>query len=125
MIPTTLRDSLLARLDRLGSMRIVAQIGAAIGRQFPTRCCGPSPALTRISCKPLSAGSLLPSWCSSEETPPDAVYAFKHALVQDAAHDSLLRSARLQLHAQIAEAIESLFRQLMETQPELFCPALY
>jgi hypothetical protein len=45
--------------------------------------------------------------------------------VQDADHDSLLRAARRQLHAQIAEAIESLFAQLMETQPELFCPALY
>jgi predicted ATPase len=125
VIPTTLRDSLLARLDRLGSMRIVAQIGAAIGRQFPYPL---SRAVSRLDENQLQAalGRLVASELVFQRgTPPDAVYAFKHALVQDAAHDSLLRSARLQLHAQIAEAIESLFPQLMETQPELFCPALY
>jgi hypothetical protein len=53
-------------------------------------------------------------------TPPDAVYAFKHALVQDAAHGSLLRSARQQLHAQIAEALETHSPELMDSQPELF-----
>jgi len=52
--------------------------------------------------------------------PPEAVYSFKHALVQDAAHGSLLRNARQQLHAQIAEAVETHFPELMETQPELF-----
>src|SRR5262249_57639220 len=52
-------------------------------------------------------------------TPPEAVYTFKHALVQDAAHESLLRSSRQQLHAQIAEALESDSPELMDTQPEL------
>jgi class 3 adenylate cyclase len=64
-IPTTLHDSLIARLDRLGSVRLVAQIGAAIGRELPTRCCEPSPAFPRTSCKPLSTASLRLSWCSS------------------------------------------------------------
>src|SRR5262249_34860635 len=51
---------------------------------------------------------------------PDAIYSFKHALVQDAAHESLLRSTRQQLHAQIARALETLFPELMDAQPELF-----
>ena len=60
------------------------------------------------------------SWCFQRGTPPDAVYSFKHALVQDAAHGSLLRSSRQQLHAQIAEALETHFPELMDSQPELF-----
>src|SRR5205823_3018572 len=52
--------------------------------------------------------------------PPDAVYAFKHALVQDAAHGSLLRNSRQQLHAQIADALETHFPELIDSQPELF-----
>jgi predicted ATPase len=119
-IPTSLHDSLVARLDRLGSVRVVAQMGAAIGREF--------------SCELLRAVSHLPEdelqaslarLAGSElvfqrGTPPDAVYAFKHALVQDAAHGSLLRSARQQLHAQIAEALETQSPELMDSQPELF-----
>jgi class 3 adenylate cyclase/predicted ATPase len=118
-IPTTLQDSLMARLDRLASVRLVAQIGAAIGREF-------SYALLRAVSR-LSEGELrvsLARLVASElvfqrGTPPDAVYAFKHALVQDAAHGSLLRSSRLQLHAQIADALETHFPELMDSQPEL------
>ena len=119
-IPRTLHASLTARLDRLASVRPVAQIGAAIGRQFPY-------ALLR-AVSGVSEGELegaLTRLVASElifqrGAPPDAVYSFKHALVQDAAHDSLLRSSRLQLHAQIAEALETQSPELMDTQPELF-----
>src|SRR6516164_3149840 len=84
-------------------------------------CCMPSPRFPRTSCKPLSSASPLPSWCfSAVGTPPDAVYSFKHALVKDTAHSSLLRSSRQRLHAQIAEAFEAHFPELMENQPELF-----
>jgi class 3 adenylate cyclase/predicted ATPase len=118
-IPTTLQDSLMARLDRLASVRHVAQIGAAIGREF-------SYALLRAVSR-LSEGELeaaLARLVASELVfqrgmPPDAVYSFKHALVQDAAHGGLLRSSRQQLHAQIADALEAHFPELMDSQPEL------
>jgi class 3 adenylate cyclase/predicted ATPase len=119
-IPTTLQDSLMARLDRLASVRLVAQIGAAIGREF-------SYALLR-AVSPLSDGELkdaLTRLVASQllfqrGAIPEAVYTFKHALVQDAAHGSLLRSSRRQLHAQIADALETYFPELMDSQPELF-----
>jgi class 3 adenylate cyclase/predicted ATPase len=119
-IPTTLHASLLARLDRLASVRHVAQIGAAIGREFSY------PLLRAVSHLPENElGASLDRLVASElvfqrGTPPDAVYRFKHALVQDAAHDSLLRSSRQRLHGQIAEALETHFPELMDSQPEVF-----
>jgi len=119
-IPTTLHDSLIARLDRLASVRLVAQIGAAIGRQFPyvlLRAVSDLPEdELRAALARLAASELV----FQRGIPPDAVYTFKHALVQDAAHGSLLRSTRQQLHAQIAEALEIHTPELMDTQPELF-----
>jgi DNA-binding winged helix-turn-helix (wHTH) protein/predicted ATPase len=118
-IPTTLHASLLARLDRLASVRRVAQIGAAIGRQFHyALLC----AVSRLSEDELQTA--LTRLVASElvfqrGTPPEAVYIFKHALVQDAAHGSLLRRARQQLHAQIAEALETHSPEIIESQPEL------
>jgi class 3 adenylate cyclase/predicted ATPase len=119
-IPTTLHDSLMARLDRLASVRLVAQIGAAIGREFSYQLLH---AVSRLPDDELQAS--LARLVGSElvfqrGTPPDAVYSFKHALVQDAAHGSLLRSTRQRLHAQIAEALEAHYPELMITQPELF-----
>jgi predicted ATPase len=118
-IPTTLRASLLARLDRLGPARHVAQIGSAIGRQFPywlLRAVCPLPELElRDSLARLVASEFL----FQRGTPPDSFYSFKHALVQDAAYGSLLRNARQQLHAQIAEALETHSPELTESQPEL------
>jgi class 3 adenylate cyclase/predicted ATPase len=119
-IPTTLHDSLMARLDRLASVRLVAQIGSAIGREFPY------PLLQTVSRLPKDElRSALAQLVASElvfqrGTPPNAVYTFKHALVQDAAHGSLLRSTRQQLHAQIADALEAHSPELTESQSELF-----
>src|SRR6516162_10107756 len=119
-IPTTLHDSLIARLDRLASVRLVAQIGAAIGRQFPyvlLRAVSDLPEdELRAALARLAASELV----FQRGIPPDAVYTFKHALVQDAAHGSLLRSTRQQLHAQIAEALETHSPELIDSQPELF-----
>jgi TolB-like protein/predicted ATPase/DNA-binding winged helix-turn-helix (wHTH) protein/class 3 adenylate cyclase len=118
-IPTSLQALLLARLDRLASARPVAQIGAAIGRQFPyvvLRAVSRLPegelqaALTRLVASEL---------VFQRGMPPEAVYIFKHALVQDAAHGSLLRRARQQLHARIAEALEAHYPELVDQQPEL------
>ncbi len=118
-IPASLHDSLLARLDRSDSLRLVAQIGAAIGREFSYRLLR---AISRLSDAELETA--LDRLVASElvfkrGTPPDAVYAFKHALVQDAAYGSLLRGSRRQLHAQIAEALETHFPELMHNQSEL------
>jgi len=118
-VPTSLHDSLMARLDRLASVRLVAQTGAAIGREFSY---GLLRAVSRLSDDELQ--SALARLVASElvfqrGTPPDAIYAFKHALVQDAAHGSLLRGTRQQLHAQIAEALEANSPETVETQPEL------
>jgi class 3 adenylate cyclase/predicted ATPase len=119
-IPTTLHTSLLARLDRLASVRHVAQIGAAIGREFSYALLR---AVSSLSAQELQASlaRLVASELVFERgAPPDAMYTFKHALVQDAAHDSLLRSSRQRLHAQIAEALETLSPELMYRHPEVF-----
>ena len=119
-IPTTLHNSLTARLDRLASARRVAQIGAAIGSEFSYELLL---AVSLLSEDDLQAalGRLAASELIFQRgTPPNAVYAFKHALVQDAAHGSLLRGPRQQLHARIAGALESHFPELTESQPELF-----
>jgi class 3 adenylate cyclase/predicted ATPase len=105
-IPSTLYDSLMARLDRLAPVKEVAQIGAVIGREFSYEL------LAAVA--PMSAnllGDALDQLADSElvfrrGTAPEATYSFKHALVQDAAYQSLLKSRRQQLHAQIAEALE-------------------
>jgi class 3 adenylate cyclase len=118
-IPTTLHDSLMARLDRLASVRRVAQIGAAIGREFTYSLLRIVSRLPEDDLQASLARLVASELVSQRGTPPDSVYAFKHALVQDAAHGSLLRSARQRLHAHIAEALEAHSPELMDTQPEL------
>jgi len=119
-IPTSLQDSLMARLDRLGSVRLVAQIGAAIGREFSYSLLR---VVSRLPEDDLEAA--LDRLVASELVfqrgdPPHAAYVFKHALVQEAAHSSLLRDARQRLHARIAEGLEADSPELMSSQPELF-----
>jgi predicted ATPase len=120
-IPTTLQGSLLARLDRLSTTREVAQIGAAIGREFDHQLvavvAGLPEAQLQAARSQLEAAGLV----FRRGSPPEAVYIFKHALVQDAAHDSLLKSRRQQLHARIAEAIEQHDPDTASTQPQLPC----
>ena len=108
-IPSTLHDSLMARLDRLAPVKEVAQIGAAIGREFSHELLA---AVRRSSAN--AAGDALDQLVSSElvfrrGAPPEATYTFKHALVQDAAYGTLLKSRRQQLHARIAEVLEQQF----------------
>ena len=118
-VPPSLHASLMARLDRLGAAKEVAQIGAAIGREFthallaavvrkPEEELGP--ALDRI----VRAGLLF-----RQGVPPHASYLFKHALIQDAAYGTLLREPRRALHARIAETLESGFADIAENQPEI------
>ena len=118
-VPASLHASLMARLDRLGSAKELAQIGAAIGREFS------HPLLAAVVCKPegelvsaldrLIASGLL----FRQGVPPHATYLFKHALVQDAAYGTLLREPRRALHARIAETLESHFAEVAESKPEL------
>jgi predicted ATPase len=119
-IPTTLHDSLMARLDRLASVRHVAQIGAAIEREFSYEILHAVASFPEDELKAALARLVASELVFQRGTPPDAVYAFKHALVQDTAHGSLLRSSRQQLHAQIAEALETHSPELIDGQPELF-----
>jgi class 3 adenylate cyclase len=118
-IPTTLQDSLMARLDRLSSVRRVAQIGAAIGREFPFPLLRTVSGLAEDELKSVLARLVSSELVFQPGVLPDAVYAFKHSLVQDAAHGSLLRGTRQQLHAQIAEALEAGTPEVMDKQPEL------
>jgi predicted ATPase len=119
-VPTSLHASLIARLDRLASVRLVAQTGAAIGREFSYELLRAVSYLPEEELQASLARLVASELVFQRGTPPDAVYAFKHALVQDAAHGSLLRSPRQQLHAQIAKALETHSPELMDTQPELF-----
>jgi class 3 adenylate cyclase/predicted ATPase len=119
-IPTSLHDSLMSRLDRLDSVRHVAQIGAAIGREFSYALLRAVSRLPEYELQAALSRLVASELVFQRGRPPEAVYAFKHALVQDAAHGSLLRSPRQQLHAQIASALETHSPELMDSQPELF-----
>jgi len=119
-IPTSLHGSLMARLDRLASVRHVAQIGAAFGRWFRYTSLRAVAGLSEDELQVCLARLVASELVFQRGTPPDAVYTFKHALVQEAAYSTLLRNARQQLHGRIAEALESQFPDLMENQPELF-----
>jgi hypothetical protein len=101
-------------------VRLVAQIGAAIGREFSYTLLRAVSRLPEDELRTSLARLITSELVFQRGLPPDAVYSFKHALVQDAAHGSLLRSTRQQLHAQIAQALEVHSPELMESQPELF-----
>ena len=118
-VPASLHASLMARLDRLGSAKGVAQIGAAIGREFPHALLAlvarlPDLELAEALDRLVGAGLLF-----RQGLPPHDTYLFKHALLQDAAYGDLLREPRRALHARIAEVIESQFPEIAENHPEL------
>ncbi|MBV9118730.1 MAG: hypothetical protein JOY63_15345, partial [Acetobacteraceae bacterium] len=118
-VPTGLHDLLLARLDRLGSAREVAQTGAVIGREFTrellSAVAGQPDAVLESALAQLVHAELL----FRSGAPPEARYAFKHALVQQAAYESLPRSRRAALHARIAGALAASDPSLETTQPDL------
>ena len=118
-VPASLHASLMARLDRLGPAKEVAQIGAVIGREFShgllAAVARRSEAELNSALERLIAAGLL----FRQGVPPHATYLFKHALVQDAAYGTLLRETRRALHARIAETLESQFAEIVERQPEL------
>jgi tetratricopeptide (TPR) repeat protein len=118
-IPTTLHGSLLARLDRLAPTRELAQIGAALGRQFSYELIRAVAEMPQQRLDESLTQLVRAELVFQRGTPPDAEYAFKHALVQDAAYSTLLRSRRQQLHGRIAATMEREFPEIVEMQPEL------
>jgi tetratricopeptide (TPR) repeat protein len=118
-IPASLHDSLLARLDRLSSVKEIAQIGACIGREFDHELLAVVASISDqkllIALERLVAAELI----FRRGVAPEITYLFKHALVRDAAYESLLKTRRQEIHARIATAIEAHFPQILQTQPEL------
>jgi class 3 adenylate cyclase len=118
-IPATLHDSLMARLDRLAAVKSLAQLGAMLGREFSYALLHAVSAWDEETLQrglhQLVAAELL----YQRGLPPQATYVFKHALIQDTAYQSLLRSTRQQQHQRIAQVLEARFPEVIETQPEL------
>jgi predicted ATPase len=118
-IPTTLHDSLMARLDRLATVKALAQLGATLGREFSYEL------LQAVS--PWDEGTVQrglhqlveAEFLYQQGVPLHATYRFKHALIQDTAYQSLLKSTRQQYHQRVAQVLEAQFPDIAETQPEL------
>lgn len=118
-VPSTLQDSLIARLDNLSSSRAIAQIGAVLGREFSFELLQAvaqkeATALQKDLAQLVAAELLYQKGYGNQAT-----YIFKHALIQDTAYETLLRSKRQQLHQQVVTVLEHQFPELVETQPEL------
>jgi class 3 adenylate cyclase/DNA-binding response OmpR family regulator len=119
VLPATLLDSLTARLDRLGPSNEIVQIGAAIGREFSYRLlaavASSDDACLQAKLSHIAASDLM----LVRGEPPTSTYIFRHALIQDAAYATMVRSRREQLHSRIADALITGFHDTVETQPEL------
>lgn len=119
LIPATVQDSLMGRIDRLGSDRVVAQLAATVGRESSFEL------LRDVLGRPaeLLAAALMRlvelEIVQEKGAPPSSTYTFRHALIQDAAYESLLRTTRQEFHSKIAEALVHRFPDLAETKPEL------
>ena len=118
-IPATLHDSLMARLDRLATVKAVAQLGAVLGRTFAYELLQAVTPLDEVSLQQALVRLVDAELLYQRGIPPQATYLFKHALIQDAAYQSLLKSTRQQYHQRIAQVLEARFPAPVETQPEL------
>jgi TOMM system kinase/cyclase fusion protein len=118
-IPATLQDALMARLDRLAAVKEVAQLGAVLGREFSYALLQAVAPMDELTLQQGLAQLVEAELLYQRGIPPQATYIFRHALVQDAAYQSLLRSTRQQYHQRIAQVLEAQFPDMVETQPEL------
>jgi predicted ATPase/class 3 adenylate cyclase len=118
-IPATLQDALMARLDRLAGVKDVAQLGAVLGREFPYELLRTVAPIDETTLQHGLAQLVEAELLYQRGIPPQATYVLKHALVQDAAYQSLLRSTRQQYHQRIAQVLAAQFPETAETQPEL------
>ena len=118
-IPDTLQDALMARLDQLQTAKEVAQLGAVLGREFAYELLQAIAPQDKATLHAGLAQLVQAELLYQRGRPPRARYMFKHALIQDAAYASLLKSTRQQLHQQTAQVLEARFPAFVETQPEL------
>jgi predicted ATPase len=118
-IPATLQDSLTARLDQLGPVKEIAQLAACLGREFDFGLLLAVSPLTESDLADLLRRAVRDELLYQRGAPPAASYTFKHALIQEAAYQSLLKTTRQRHHRRIAETLEARFPELVETQPEL------
>ena len=118
-IPETLHDALIARLDRLGDDREIAQMGAAIGREFSFELCDALVAGKKVDLEDGLAHLVSSGLLDQHGVPPTATYQFRHALVQDAAYQSLIKSKRSEYHERIANVLVDKFADRLETRPEM------
>src|SRR5262249_27273072 len=118
-IPATLHDALMARLDRLATAKLVAQLGAVIGRTFAYDLVQAVASLDATALQGALAQLVEAELVAQRGMPPQATYTFKHALIQNAAYQSLLRSTRQQYHQRIAQVLEAQFPETAATQPEV------
>jgi predicted ATPase len=118
-IPTTLHDSLMARLDRLAAVKTLAQLGATLGREFSYDLLQAVSLWDEDTLRQGLHQLVVAEFLYQQGLPPQAMYHFKHALIQEAAYQSLLRSIRQQYHQRIAQVLEARFPEVCDTQPEL------
>jgi class 3 adenylate cyclase/tetratricopeptide (TPR) repeat protein len=118
-IPSTLQDSLMARLDRLATVKEVAQVGSALGRSFHYELLRAVASIDEAALQRALARLAESDLLHHRGVPPDATYIFKHALIQETAYQSMLVSRRQQLHKRIGETLVDRFPETTETQPEL------
>ena len=118
-IPSTLQNSLMARLDRLAPVKEIAQIAAAIGREFSYRLLEAAATIQGSALQSALGQLMATAVIHSRGSPPEATYVFKHALVRDAAYASLTRSRRQRIHADIARAIEERVADRVDATPAI------
>jgi class 3 adenylate cyclase/tetratricopeptide (TPR) repeat protein len=118
-IPSTLQDSLMARLDRLATVKEIAQIGATIGREFSYRLLEAVSPIKGAALQDALGQLIAAELIHGRGTPPEAIYIFKHALVQDTAYASLLRSGRQRIHADLARALKDRFADQIGAAPAI------
>jgi len=118
-IPTTLHDSLMARFDRLATVKEVAQLGATIGREFTYELLHLVSQLDHVTLQNELARLVEAGLLYEEGTPPAAKYVFKHALIRDTAYEALLKSTRQLYHVRIAQVLVEQFPRMIEAKPEL------
>lgn len=118
-IPATLHDSLMARLDRLATVREVAQLGATLGREFHYRLLYAVASIDETTLRQNLTQLVEAELLLQQGLPPDALYTFKHGLIQETAYRSLLRSKRQQVHQRIAQVLVEQFPETEQNEPEL------
>src|SRR5262249_29071696 len=118
-IPATLQDLIMARLDRLEGDRELIQLAAALGRQFSYELLAAVAPVDEPTLQAELAKLIQAEVLYSKARPPRSQYPFKHALIEDAAYNSLVKTKRQQFHRRIAEVLQERFPETVDTQPEL------